>query len=173
MILRWLIGIVFFASFSSSSWAENMTARTAYPTALSVEAMGRGLMGGIYYDKSINDDFAAGVGVGAVGIKTYDETHLSSTAKLIPVYGNYYFLKQAGTMYATLGFSWITQTQLTKGNRSVAGKLDFPDHSLLPQLGLGYENRTDKGFLLRMALYALMGKKAISPWAGFGFGVCF
>ena len=155
---------------STSAWAE--ATRVTYPDAVSVELLGRNMLYGIQYDRVLNDDLAAGFGFGSTATETAVGGDTNQTAFMVPAYINYYFSRDQGSLFATAGVSLVTNASRVKGYKSRTGDLEFPSDSVIPQFGLGYENRSDTGFLFRVTGYGLVGKK-VTPWGGFAFGFAF
>ena len=160
---------------------ESGNTRVTYPSALSVEVLGRGMLGSVNFDEVVSDEFAAGFGLGVTGTQFVDSALESNRGiTVLPIYANYYFMPQAGSLYLTAGADVV----LNKGDtRSVTGlplrasspgSVPFARNgsAILPTFGLGYERRTDNGFLFRMAAYGIVGD-SIKPWFGASFGLCF
>jgi len=62
-------------------------------------------------------------------------------------------------------------TDSVSGAKTSIGGLTLSS-SVVPGVGVGYENRSDAGYLFRVTGYALIGEKVI-PWGGFSFGYSF
>jgi hypothetical protein len=148
---------------SSVALAENT--RVTNPNALSVELLGRGVLYSISYDRVMDDHLAAGFGVGAVPTS-------SETAMILPAYVNYYFFKEQGSLFATAGVGLVLNSSSVKNTESTVGSFAFPSNAVIPQFGVGYENRGDTGFLFRVTAYGLVGDEFM-PWGGFSFGYAF
>ena len=88
---------------------------------------------------------------------------------MIPVYVNYYFQKDQGSLFATAGATLVAGENVGSATAST-GSVEL--NPVMPTAGLGYENRGDSGFLFRLTGYALFGEE-ISPWVGFTFGYAF
>jgi hypothetical protein len=146
--------------------------RVTNPNALGFEIFGRALQYGFQFDRVISDDLAAGVGFGFTPTERADGTDANQKATLFPVYVNYYFTRDAGSLLATAGATLVSDHGEVSGLKSALGSLEFPSNAILPTVGLGYENRGDTGFLFRVNAYAIAGK-SIVPWLGFGFGYAF
>lgn len=144
--------------------------RLTYPTSVSVELLGRGMLGSLNFDQVINEDLAAGVGISTVSTN-YPSSNVSAnqSAVMIPVYMNYYFSRTAGSLFGTAGLSLVTNSRDVQGLDSSVGNLRFPHSSVLPTFGVGYENRGDNQFLFRVTAYGMVGDK-FTGWLGFTFG---
>lgn len=170
VLLASLTASVSFAAEGSSAPHTRVT----YPTAISVEMLGRGVMYSVMFDQVLNDDMAAGFGFGSVAteLEAAGVTTDGETAKMIPAYFNYYFSRAAGSLYGTVGVNVILNKSKVKGWDATTSDLTFPKDSVMPTFGIGYENRGDNGFLFRAAAYGIVGKD-VTPWLGFSFGYAF
>jgi len=155
---------------SAETWADNV--RVTNPNAISVEALGRSLMYSVNFDRAMNEDMVAGFGFGGTPTKNAAGASAGITATMFPVYFNYYFLRDQGSLFATGGVSILTNSTSVNGLTSNPGGLDFNSSSVLPNFGVGYENRGDTGFLFRFTAYAIVGK-SLAPWIGFSLGYAF
>lgn len=161
---QWLILVAFIFSIGLSPAAFAEHTRVTHPNAVSLEILGRGMFGTLNFDRVMTDELAAGLGVGTIPAITGIAT---GTATLFPVYANYYFMKDAGSIYATAGIT----IALVTGSAT----FDLTGVSLrpiIPQIGVGYENRGDSGFLFRAAVYALYSG-TFGVWGGISFGYAF
>jgi len=162
---------LFLVSMAFSARAEHT--RVTHPNVLGVEMLGRAGLFSVQYDRVMNDDMAAGFGYGTVGLK--DRTSgadIGQSVKLVPVYFNYYFKQDQGSLYGTGGATIILDSNDAAGRTSKTGSIDFGSGAVLPVVGFGYENRGDSGFLFRVTGYATFADKVI-PWVGFTFGHAF
>jgi hypothetical protein len=147
--------------------------RVTYPSVVSVEVLGRGVMYSINFDQAVSDELAAGFGYGSVSTDLRGTSIESGqSAKMIPAYMNYYFSRTAGSIYGTLGVNVVMNAKKVKGTDSATGGLEFGRESIVPTFGVGYENRGDTGFLFRFAAYGLVADN-VAPWLGFSFGYAF
>lgn len=153
--------------FAGLPLAQAAHTRVTNPNALSVEGLGRGLQYSIQYDHVLNDDMAAGFGVGTASVQ-----ESNSNTTIVPAYFNYYFSRDAGSLYATAGATLLTDSDVAKNGTLTTGKIEFGSNAVLPVFGFGYENRGDTGFLFRATGYGVVAKK-LYPWLGFSFGYAF
>lgn len=168
---RTAVVFLFFICISGTeSFAANM--RVTNPSALSVEVLGRGFLYSVNYDQVMSEDFAAGFGIGRVPLNNTDGKDSGSSVTVLPGYFNYYFMKEQGSLYASGGLTIITDTNTAKGKVSSAGSVQFTSSIIVPNVGLGYENRAESGFMFRIAGY-LMSAHKIYPWVGVTFGYTF
>ena len=171
-----LIAVLFgVASAQASTTGGPLSAQTraTYPSAVSLELLGRSMLYSINFDQALNDNLAAGVGLGSVSTNIHDtDRDANQTATFVPAYMNYYFTKAAGSPFVTGGVTLILNHASVKGNDTSTGSLQIPSSSVMPTFGGGYENRGDTGFLFRVAGYLVAGK-SLTPWLGFSFGYCF
>ncbi len=152
-------------------WAAPASAehtRVTNPNTLGVEGLGRAGLYSVFFDRALNDDLVAGVGFGTVSVGS-GGVDVSST--IIPMYVNYYFTQDGGSLYLTGGVD-LVMTDADGEGESSYGNISFNESGIMPVVGLGYESRGDSGFLFRVAAYALAGDK-IYPWIGFSFGYSF
>jgi hypothetical protein len=165
--------IAFSAGASSTGGPLSDHTRVTYPSAVSVEMLGRGMLYSVNFDQVMNDNIAAGVGFGSVSTNFHDsDVDAGETATFIPAYMNYYFQKSAGSPFVTGGVTLILNHAATKGLDTSTGSLQIPSSSVMPTFGAGYENRSDTGFLFRVTGYLIAGK-SLTPWLGFSFGYGF
>jgi len=143
--------------------------RVTNPNAASLEIFGRGLMYAIQYDRVMNDDLAAGLGIGSVGTKDANDKDLGRSAWLIPVHAEYYISRDQGSLFVTAGANLVTNASTVKGSFSTLGGVEFSSTPIQGTFGVGYENRGDSGFLFRAAVYGIVASK-LSPWLGVTFG---
>jgi hypothetical protein len=140
--------------------------RVSNPSAIIFELGGRNLLYSIGYDRVLNENFSAGVGFGTL------TTNTNQSTSVIPVYVNYYFMQEAGSAYATAGADLLTNPTEISGSNSNASSLKFTNSPILPHLGLGYEYRSDTGFLFRITAYGFVSS-SVTPWGGVTFGYSF
>lgn len=140
--------------------------RALNPNALSIEAFGRGMISSGHYDRMITEDFSAGVGFGVVG------TQSGSAAFLIPVYANVYFFRGQNSIYATGGAAFVPNSNSVFNTTAVTGGLVFGAFPMVAQAGIGYENRTESGFLIRLTAYGMYARNFV-PWFGVTLGYSF
>lgn len=165
----WVKSIVLggaFLCFAPMALAE--PTRVTNPNALSVEVLGRGIGFSLNYDHVMSDQLVAGFGWGRVATQT-DTGVDAGTVSTIPVYVHYYFLKEQGSPFVTLGATVFTDSS---GKTSPTGNFKLPTSSVMADLGVGYENRGETGFLFRAAGYGLLGT-SFKPWLGIAFGYAF
>jgi hypothetical protein len=147
--------------FASLARAEHT--RITNPSALNLEVLGRGLLYSVSFDRVMNDELAAGIGIGSTSLVG------SGTATMIPVYVNYYFQKDQGSLYATGGATLVAGDDISD-SKSSFGSVEL--NNVVPTFGVGYENRGDSGFLFRVTGYGIVAEK-LTPWVGFTFGYAF
>lgn len=172
--VRWVLsaGVVLAGVFSP--WPESARAehtRVTYPSAVSAEILGRAMLYSFAFDQVVSDELAAGVGIGAVPLQTVGGMDLNQSTGVVPIYVNYYFQREQNSPFATFGADVLLSSS-AKGRKSTYGDVEFSSSSVIPTFGLGFESRTDRGFLFRVAGYGLAAKK-LSPWLGFSFGYAF
>lgn len=161
--------ILFSIFFSSTSFAENT--RATYPNAAVLEVGGRGIFYSLGFDRVLNDHLAAGIGLGFIPTELPDHS-AGSTVTEIPVYVNFYFSEAAGSLFLTAGATLIPNYSTVNGLSTSLGGLTYSSNPLQVTGGLGYEYRSDTGFLFRITGYAIYAKSWI-PWGGFSLGYSF
>jgi hypothetical protein len=146
--------------------------RVTNPSAINLEVLGRGLLYSISFDRVLNDDLAAGIGFGTTTLNNLDGTSSGVSTALIPVYINYYFMRDAGSLFVTGGATIVGNSSGANGLKANFSGLQFNSTPVLPTFGLGYENRGDSGFLFRVTGYGIIGQ-TLAPWVGFTLGYAF
>ncbi len=167
-----LAASILIASVVSTDHAQAEATRLTNPNAVTAELFGRGIRFGLGYDRVLSDDLAAGFSIGSTNLQTLDGTSVDQKATLISPFVNYYFMRDQSSIFITGGAALVTNTDNVKGYKSGLGGLRFTSNAIIPQAGLGYENRGDAGFLFRMAAYVMADDNVI-PWVGFSFGYAF
>ena len=152
-------------SMAVSAQADTHT-RVTNPSAVSLELLGRGFFYSLNFDRVISDDIAVGAGFGTASTD-------NGSISMIPVYGNYYFKRDANSLFATAGVAIIPSA--TNGNslRLSTARLNYSTPSVAPELGLGFESRGDAGFLFRGTAYVIITDGKVFPWGGVSFGYAF
>lgn len=155
---------------AANARAEEPAATTAFeitrvsnPNAFSVEAFGRGMLANVLYDRTLTRDIGLGVGFGMVGT---DGTYF---AALVPVFVNVYFARAQGSVFATAGATFVPNSSLVGGAMTVVGNLRLAQFPMIANVGVGYENRSDSGFLIRITAYAQYSA-SFAPWFGLTLG---
>ena len=103
---------------SSVSAQASEHTRVTYPSAIGVEVLGRGGLWSVYFDQVVSDDLAVGVCYGGVPLQNLAGADLNTSAKLLPVYGNYYFTRQAGSFFGTAGIDVIFNSNDTRNAKA-------------------------------------------------------
>lgn len=166
-----LTGFIFVSIFGGNAQAAHT--RVTYPSAVSVEMLGRAMLYSVNFDQVLNDDIAVGFGLGSAATMTrVTELDTDTAATFLPAYMNYYFMKEAGSPFITAGMTLITNHSSVKNFETKTGNLEIPSSNVMPTFGGGYENRGDNGFLFRGAVYFAAGRK-LTPWLGFSIGYGF
>lgn len=146
--------------------------RVTVPDVVGVEVLGRTTLWSLTYDRVLSDELAAGFGFGTSGTKTLGGVDTGNSAQFVPVYVNYYFMPEQGSAFLTGGVSVVLNSNTVSAFQTTTGNLELPSSSVVPTFGLGYENRSEVGFLVRGTLYGLVGDN-FAPWFGFHFGYAF
>jgi hypothetical protein len=154
---------------SPTAFAEHV--RPTNPNAAGFEFFGRGMRYSVFFDHALNDDAVAGFSIGSTQTKTALGV-TAADATLIPLYLNYYLMRNGSSPYVSGGVSWVVNSNEVKGNTSNVGAMIFPDNGIIPNVGFGFESRGDTGFLCRIAGYGMFAT-SFSTWFGFTFGYAF
>jgi len=120
----------------------------------------------------VSDDLTFGIGYGSAPLTSADGIDTTRNASIIPVYVNLYLTRDQGSLYLTGGADFITNSGSITGYSANASGVTFQNTPILPTVGVGYENRSDAGFLVRITGYALFGN-SVKPWIGFSLGYSF
>jgi hypothetical protein len=152
-----LMGVGFAWIGSPALGAET---RPTYPTVIGVEALGRAASYSFFVDRMLDETFAAGVGFGG------------GPVPMIPVYGNYYLAQSQGSLYLTAAASLVLNLDDVRGRETSAGGWVISDN-VIPVFGLGYENRSDQGYLFRTTAYGAYVGSELKPWVGVSLGYGF
>src|SRR4051812_18911854 len=91
--------------FSSSSFAKPGDAphtRVTYPSAVSAEILGRGMLYSVNFEEVVSDDLGVGIGFSRVSTDRND-VDTGRSATMLPVFMSYYFSRTAGSMFVTGG----------------------------------------------------------------------
>lgn len=156
------------AGVSAANAAEHT--RVSLPDVMGVEALGRSFLWSVYYDRVVSDELAAGFGFGSTGTKTVATgVDTNTAAYVVPMYANYYFIPEAASLFATAGIDIVLNINEVKTYKTAVSNTEFNSSAVVPTLGIGYENRSDAGFLVRGAAYLMIAKGAY-PWFGMSFG---
>jgi hypothetical protein len=143
--------------------------RATYPSAISVEGLGRAVMYSVQFDQMATEDFGGGIGIGSAG--TSSAIFGSPSTVAIPIYINGYLMRSATSLFVTGGATLLTNTDV-EGLKANVSNLTYPTSSVLPNAGVGLEIRGDAGFLLRATGYVLFGSNT-TPWFGLSVGWVF
>jgi hypothetical protein len=160
-----LMGLLVSSLVLAAGTAHAEHTRVTYPSAVAIEGLGRAAVWSVSYDRVVDDNLAAGLGFSAFSVD--NATGGSDTVTVVPFYANYYFMKEQGTPYLTAGFDIIGNKQ----PGSAVGDVKL-DKSVVGVVGLGYESRSDNGFLVRVTGYGLIADK-VYPWGGITLGYAF
>lgn len=147
--------------------------RSYFPNVLSVEALGKGLLISLNYDRMLDADFAAGFGIGRTRTEA-DASGKAGEAILVPLYLNYYFRSWAGDFspYLTGGVDVVLGADELEGQGASPSTLQFPGTHVIPFAGVGYEYRSPINFTFRGTAYLLLGD-GLAPWFGLSVGYAF
>jgi len=161
-------------SFSVVVFVVEMSAQAAHtrvtnPNAFSAEFGGRGLLYSVGFDRVLNDNLVAGIAYGSVSLNNSQGLSADLSASMLPMYVNYYLTQDAGSFFATVGVNLILNASNAAGYTASVNSLEFSSSPLMPTFGIGYEYRSDAGFLARLAAYGMVNKNFV-PWGGISFG---
>ncbi len=162
----WVATAIISVTVFVSGTAHAEHTRVTNPSAIGLEILGRGPAYSIFFDRVLSDDLVAGLGYGTASMD-----NVSATAQMIPAYFNYYLARDQASLYLTGGVTVVANSGDVKGDKTSIAGLEIKD-GVIPTVGLGYENRSDAGYLFRLAGYALIGG-SVKPWVGLSFGYSF
>lgn len=145
--------------------------RPTNPNAVSLEVLGKSFLYSVNYDRAVSDDFFAGLGIGSVTLNNSDGTSSGRSAVMVPIYAGYYFIEDKGSPYVEIGAEAVMSGGV-QGLKTTVGGMQFPSNPVLPFFGVGWETRTDSGFLFRVTGYGVLGQ-SLTPWFGASFGYAF
>lgn len=154
----------------TSAHADNT--RVTNPNALTAEVGGRGLLYSLGFDRVLSEQLSAGVSIGSVPMNNSDGTSSGLTATLVPVFINFYFAEEMSSPFLTFGVNWVLNSGSVSGLTSSPGNIEFSTSPLQPTFGLGWEYRSDPGFLVRVTAYGIYGNR-LAPWGGLTLGYSF
>lgn len=169
-----VVAVLFSSLLASSAFAPAYAedTRATNPNAVSIEIFGKSFLYTLEYDRAFADNFFAGFGVGSVGMQFADGTDAGQTAHLIPVYAGYYFIKDEASPFVIAGASVETNGADVANLKTSIGGATLSSSQVLPFFGLGFEERTDNGFLFRVTAYGMCAS-TFKPWFGATFGYAF
>ena len=141
--------------------------RLTYTDSMNLEVLGRGMLWSVAFEKGVSANVSVGLGIGTVGV-----TSRTDQAVIVPMYMNYYFMNSGNSPFGTVGVNIVTNNNKVKGGIADQSDVEFGSSSVHPTFGLGYEFRTDGGFLFRVAGYGIAASN-FKPWFGGTFGFAF
>lgn len=168
-----LVSLAIGSSKQALALEGNINTRVTNPSTVSVEVAGRALLYSINFDRVLSENISAGLGLGTVGMTYAGGTSANVSATIMPFYGNYYFIKDAGSPFVTAGINLVMNSNSVQGLTSNAGNLQFSSSPIQATFGAGYEYRSDNGYLFRITGYGLYAGKNFAPWLGVGLGYSF
>ncbi len=169
---RLLFGCVLIVAGCTATSVHAEHTRVTYPSAMSVEVLGRAAFGSLNFDQVFSDDLAAGLGLGFSSLQTMAGADAGKSATFLPFYANYYFMREASSVYFTMGATVLLNSNSAKNLKANPSGIELGTKGVLPHFGVGFENRTDTGFLFRVTAYGILGE-TLKPWVGGSFGICF
>jgi hypothetical protein len=141
--------------------------RLTYSDSMNLEILGRGMLWSLSFEKVVSANVSVGLGLGTVKVMPMD-----TQAVVVPMYMNYYFMNSGNSPFGTVGVNIVTNNSKVKTGKADVSDVEFGTSSVHPTIGLGYEMRTDGGFLFRVAAYGIVADN-FSPWFGGTFGFAF
>jgi hypothetical protein len=148
---------------------EWQPASLSRPNALSLEAAGRGLLYSVNYDRSIGENASIGAGFGYLDFSGVD---VSTKVMFVPAYLNVYLASNHHRPFLTGGVT-IIHIDGQVGGTVLEDKFEASATTAMPMFGLGYEYRSDFGFLFRVSPYVMVTPLVVIPWAGVSLGATF
>lgn len=152
--------------------AISTNTRVTYPTAIVLELGGRGILYSLNFDRVLTEDFSFGIGVGTVQANFPNGTTADKSTAIIPAYFTYYIWRDAGSFFGTLGANLIPNASSVQGLTTSTGGVELNNNPIQGTAGIGYEMRSDTGFLFRITGYGILAS-SFAPWAGLSVGYSF
>lgn len=153
---------------------------------LSLELLGRGATYSINYDRLLGRSVALGLGFSYMNLQSRagDFGNMEITIMMVPLYANFYM--NDSMTHRLLGTAGVTVANASvvagsdlanKANKASETPLPFELDTTasasitvpLPIAGIGYEYRSQGGFLARLSGYGVF-YGTFQPWAGVGLG---
>ena len=134
------------------------------PNDIGIELLGKSLIYSFYYQRCLNRSFALEAGLGALGGGTLED---SATLLFFPVGARLYVIPKNGTFFLAGGVVFANAS---------AGKGPFSEDSASATYGyggLGFEFRSESGFLFRGTAYSLINGGGFFIWPGLTVGYGF
>lgn len=166
---RIIIGTVLFLGFTLPVSAH---LRVTHSNAVSIEVLGRTVLYGLQWDRSLTEQISAGVSLSHVSVSGDSASSAVGSTWILPVFGNYYFSSEPSSIFATAGLSLLSRTQGFEGRQLILGGAEITSFPIWTTVGAGYEIRQPSGFLFRVnGLLTVSG--AVSTSFGLNLGHCF
>ncbi|MBN2416183.1 hypothetical protein JXO52_10090 [bacterium] len=128
-----------------------------------IELLGKGLVYTFTYQYMIANPLGIEVGFGMLGGGSVDD---NATIMFIPVGGKFYLVPKNGSIFLAGGVT-ILSASIDSGPFSDSASSSYG------YAGLGFEYRSDGGFLFRGAAYGLIAEGGFFIWPGLQIGYAF
>ena len=126
-----------------------------------IELLGKAVLYSFYYQYTPTKQFGLEVGLGALGGGTGSD---NATIIFLPIGAKFYLIPKDGSLYLAGGV-----VPLTAGTDSGP----FDETNTYSYLGIGFEFRSDTGFLFRGSAYGLIAEGGFFIWPGLTLGYAF
>ena len=148
--------LMLFSVFSKNSVLAQ--SRTTLRNDFGIELLGKALIYSFSYQRMVTPRVGLQAGFGVLGGSAVD-----GTVALFPVSAKFYFLSGNGSPFVTGGIVGVTADV-------DSGPVESATYG---HAGLGFEIRSDSGFVFRGAAYTLIAEGEFLIWPGLHFGYAF
>ena len=146
---------------SAPGSTEELT-RVKMPNDVGIELLGKSLLYSFYYQRTVLPFLGLEAGISALGGGDDED---NATIVFFPIGAKVYIIPKNGSLYATGGITVVTANV-------ESGPFEDDESGTYPWLGLGFEFRSETGFLFRGTAYALLGG-GFFIWPGLTVGYAF
>ncbi|MFA4947673.1 MAG: hypothetical protein WC674_04075 [Candidatus Krumholzibacteriia bacterium] len=143
--------------------ASQELVREKLKSDVGIELLGKALLYSFNYQYTPVKELGIEVGLGALGGGTGDD---NVTVIFIPVGGKFYIIPKDGSLYLAAGGVFLNAS-------TQSGPFDDNSSTSYGYAGLGFEFRSESGFLFRGSAYGLIVGGGFWIWPGLTVGYAF
>jgi hypothetical protein len=133
------------------------------PNTFSLELFGRALAYSVNLEHAFTERFSIGVGYSSWESTDWWDNY-DATITVVPVYFSFYFSREPDRGFLSVGVDWI------RNSEPGYDRDPFSNNGTAATIGIGYESRSNDGFLFRLAAYAIVGRTTdLSPGISVGY----
>lgn len=143
--------------------ASQELVRERLKSDVGIELLGKAILYSFYYQYTPVKQIGLEVGLGALGGGTGDE---NTTLIFVPVGAKFYIIPKDGSLYLAGGGVFLNAS-------TDSGPFDESGSTSYGYLGLGFEFRSETGFLFRGSAYGLIAGGGFFIWPGLTVGYAF